>query len=161
LAYARANPQSRWKMPARWFRVDLPEKDPLVTVLMLDSNMPLMGEVEWDRQLSWMREELAKPRVARWVVCVAHHPLVSNGDHGDNGPLARNWGPIFNEGKVDFYLCGHDHDLQHLDIKGINPSMVMAGGGGASTRPMRNDKRGPFSKSAHGFADLEFTDRRA
>ena len=38
LAYARENPQSRWKFPAKWYRVEFPEKDPMVSVLMLDSD---------------------------------------------------------------------------------------------------------------------------
>ena len=159
--YSKAHSESRWKMPDRWFRVDLPENDPLVTVLMLDSNEPLLGEAEWERELMWLKTELAKPRAARWLICVAHHPLMSNGDHGDNGVLARQWKPLFNQAKVDFYICGHDHDLQHLIADGINPSMLLVGGGGATTRPIRNDKRGPFSKATNGFADLEFSDRRA
>jgi hypothetical protein len=36
-------------------------------------------------------------------------------------------------------------------------SFILVGGGGADVRPMRNDTRGPFSKSAHGFASLRFT----
>ena len=37
--------------------------------------------------------------------------------------------------------------------------VLLVGGGGATTRPMRVDtnKRGPFSAAAHGFADLSFT----
>jgi hypothetical protein len=159
--YSKAHPESRWRMPDRWFRVDVPENDPLVTILMLDSNAPLLGDADWERERLWIKTELGKPRVAKWVICVAHHPLVSNGDHGDNGALARDWAPLFNDAKVDFYICGHDHDLQHLITPGVKPSQLMVGGGGATTRPMRNDKRGPFSKALNGFADLEFTDRRA
>src|SRR5205823_2428284 len=120
LAYSKSNPDSRWKFPGRWYRVDLPAdrgdmgENPLVTVIMLDSDQPLLGDVEWDRELKWLTTELAKPRTARWLVCVAHHPLFSNGDHGDNGVLQRTWGKLFDQAKVDFYLCGHDHDIQHL-----------------------------------------------
>src|SRR5687767_845672 len=59
-AYAQANPQSRWKMPARWYRVDFPQEDPIVTVLMLDSNFSIMGEYAWNNQMKWLRAELAK-----------------------------------------------------------------------------------------------------
>ncbi len=159
--YTKVNPQSRWKMPSRWYRVDLPSDHPIVTVFMLDSNKPLMPEATWQAELTWLNTELAKPRKANWVMMCAHHPLFSNGDHGDNGVLQKEWGPLVQKYKVDFYLCGHDHDLQHLEVPGWNASFFLVGGGGATTRPMRVDKRGPFSESQMGFADFNFTPTRA
>jgi hypothetical protein len=159
LAYSRSNSTSRWKQPARWFRVELPnEKDPLVTILVLDSNKPLLGEVEWANELKWLKSELAKPRRSKWLLCVAHHPFLSNGDHGDNGPLAKAWAPLFDRAGVGFYICGHDHDVQHLESPDHKPSLLLVGGGGATTRPMRIDQRGPFSRAGNGFAHLTFTD---
>src|SRR5206468_10399127 len=58
---------------------------------------------------------------------------------------------------VDLYICGHDHDMQHLEIPGVQTSFILVGGAGATIRTMRVDKRGPFSKSAYGFADLNIT----
>jgi hypothetical protein len=160
--YTKQNPQSRWKLPSRWHRVDLPnEQHPILTVFMLDSNKPLMPEADWQAQLTWLNSELSKPRKAKWVMMCAHHPFFSNGDHGDNGVLQRDWGPLVKKYKVDFYLCGHDHDLQHLEMPGWNSSFLLVGGGGATTRPMRVDKRGPFSQSEMGFADFNFTPTRA
>jgi tartrate-resistant acid phosphatase type 5 len=161
-AYAQANPQSRWKMPARWYRVDLPSpEDPIVTVLMLDSNLTIMGEYGMAAEMKWLQTELAKPREAKWLIAVAHHPFVSNGDHGDTGPLARIWGPLFEQAKVDFYIAGHEHDLQHLQVEQFKATLLMVGGGGAGIRPMRNASRGPFSKSTYGFGHLTFTENEA
>jgi hypothetical protein len=161
LAYTQQNPQSRWKMPSRWYRVDLPAQHPLVTVFMLDSNKPLMSEADWNAQLTWLKSELSKPRKAPWLMMCAHHPLFSNGDHGDNGVLQSEWGPLVKQYNVNFYLCGHDHDLQHLEVPGWKASFLLVGGGGATTRPERVDKRGPFSVSENGFADFHFTPSRA
>src|SRR6185369_16800601 len=86
LAYARENPTSRWKIPRRWYRVDLPGERPLVSVLVLDSNQPYMTPTDWNRQEMWIEQELLKPRTG-WIIACAHHPLFSNGDHGDNGVL--------------------------------------------------------------------------
>jgi tartrate-resistant acid phosphatase type 5 len=159
-AYARSYPQSRWKFPDRWYRLDFPigAEKPLVTVLMLDSNKPLLGERDWNTELAWLKNELAKPRTATWLMCVAHHPMFSNGDHGDNGVLQNTWGPLFEKANVDIYLAGHDHDMQHLELPGKHTTYLMVGGGGAGTRAMRVDKRGPFSRAQHGFGDLQFTD---
>jgi hypothetical protein len=156
--YARQHPESRWKMRGKWYRLDFPsERSPLVTVLMLDSNVPSLTPDEWQEENAWLRWQLSKPRKARWLVCCAHHPLFSNGDHGDNGVLQREWGSLFLQHCVDAYVCGHDHDLQHLEVPGWRETFVLVGGGGASTRPMRIDRRGAFSAATNGFAHLTFT----
>lgn len=161
MEYARQNPQSRWKLPAKWYRLDFPSAErPLVTVLVLDSYKTALGEAAWAEQMAWLDSELARPRESEWLVAVAHHPLFSNGDHGDNGVMQRELGPRFERHGVDLYIAGHEHDLQHLEMPGYPTSLMLVGGGGASTRPMRLDQRGPFSRSAHGFADLHFTPDR-
>jgi tartrate-resistant acid phosphatase type 5 len=161
MAYTRERPESRWKMPARWYRLDLPAADPFVTVLMLDSNKPLMPPREWADQKAWMDEQLAAVPQERWTICCSHHPLFTNGAHGDNGPLQIEWAPIFDKYHVDLVIAGHDHDLQHLEIPGHTGSFLLVGGGGANTRDMLKDNRGPFSKSIMGFAHLRLTPEKA
>lgn len=156
LAYAKAHPESRWKLPARWYKVNFPPENPQVTIFMLDSDKDAMGKSMWDEQKSWLDEELAKPR-GTWTLCCAHHPLFSNGGHGDNGVLQNEWGRLFVKYNVDFYICGHDHDLQHLQIPNWFTSFLLVGGGGADTKLMRHDDRGPLSRLTHGFANLTFT----
>jgi tartrate-resistant acid phosphatase type 5 len=167
LAYASSG-KTRFTMPRNYYRIDLPdEKHPDVTLLMLDSNKPLMGESAWAEEESWLETQLKEVSGKHWVVTVAHHPLYSNGNHGDVGPLQATWGTLFSKYKVDLVIAGHDHDLQHLEVPFVDaatgktadsfPSYLLVGGGGASTRAMRRDNRGPFSKRSLGFAALEFT----
>ncbi len=155
LAYSRAHPESRFKLPARWYKVNFPAENPQVTVFMLDSDRDLMGKDLWAEELKWIDAELAKPR-AKWTLCCAHHPLFSNGGHGDNGVLQNEWGRLFVKYNVDFYICGHDHDLQHLQIPNWFTSFLLVGGGGADVKLMRHDDRGPLSRLTHGFANLTF-----
>jgi tartrate-resistant acid phosphatase type 5 len=161
LKYAQVHPESRWKMPARWYRIDFPEPNPLVTVLMLDSNQPNLSAEQWAEQIHWLETELAKPRKSAWIICCAHHPLFSNGAAADNGILQRDWGALFQKYHVDFYLCGHEHNLQHLEIPKWEPSFVLAGGGGAHAHPMLRNNRGPFSRSIYGFVHFELTPDKA
>ncbi len=161
LAYAAKHPESRWKMPARYYRVDLPDAEhPLVTALVLDSNKPQMKPEEWLAEMDWIDKQLADRRGAKWTIACAHHPLFSNGAHGDNGVMQTHWGPLFKKYSLDFYICGHDHDLQHLQIPGWDTSFMLTGGGGRRPTKMRRDLRGPFSKSINGFAHLEMTPER-
>ncbi len=161
LDYSKAHPESRWKFPARWYRVNIPSDKPVVTLLMLDSTKDKFTAADWASQIQWMDKELSNVTAGVWTVCVAHHPLFSNGKHGDNGVIQTDWGPILQKHHVDFYVCGHDHDIQHLEIPGWSESFVLVGGGGAGTRQMLKDERGPFSKQSYGFGDLQFTPEKA
>jgi tartrate-resistant acid phosphatase type 5 len=160
MKYATIHPESRWKFPAKWYRLDLPAGHPLLTILMLDSNKDndkaaSLTPVEWNDELKWMNQQLSGPR-AEWTMCCAHHTVYSNGAHGDNGVLVTQWGSLFEKYKVDFYLCGHDHSLQHLEPGGLFTSYVVSGGGGAKRKAMLRDNCGPFSKSVTGFAVMSF-----
>jgi hypothetical protein len=161
-AYSRENPTSRWKLPANWYRLDFPSKEnPVVSVLMLNSNKPRLNDAEWAEQLAFIDRELARRNGATWMLACCHHPLFSNGSHGDNGVLQVQWGPLFKKHKLDFFIAGHDHDIQHLQIPEYETAFLLVGGGGATTRPMRRDNRGPFSQAVTGFTHLRFTPTEA
>ncbi|HUI06814.1 MAG TPA: metallophosphoesterase [Verrucomicrobiae bacterium] len=154
LDYGRAYPNSRWKMPAKWYRLDLPGDQPLVTVLMLDSMVE--GE-DWTAQLKWMEQELAKTNRAPWTICCAHFPLYSSGHHGDTPKLLGDWGPMFEKDRVAFYVCGHDHDLEHLEIREKHTSFLVSGGGGMPLYSIERSDRGPFARALHGFVHIKLT----
>jgi tartrate-resistant acid phosphatase type 5 len=161
LAYANAHPGTRWNLPAKWYRLELgPASKPLVTVLALDSNyhnkkVSLTPE-EREKQLAWLNAELDKPRATPWLVVTGHHPLYSDGMHGDDKALIKDWDALFRKHKVHFYFCGHDHDLQHLEFEDHSTSFVITGGGGAKIREPKL-KRGKFAKGVYGFTHLEVT----
>jgi len=154
-AYAREHPQSRFKLQARWYRCDIPEGSPLVTLLMLDSNKDSLTELQWSQQIAFIKKQLESPR-APWTICCAHHPMFSNGFFFSNPILQRDWGQLFEQHKVDFYLAGHEHNLQHLEIPGWKQSFLIAGGGGAHSHPLFRDDRG-FSRQVFGFLHMAIT----
>lgn len=169
LAYSQ-KPGVRWKMPVKWYRFDVgPKEKPLVTFICLDSNLPAvsggpdkktkkprnsMTAAEEKEQLEWLKAELKKPR-APFTIAVGHHPLYSNGSHGDTKALIDQWEPLFQEHKVHAYLCGHDHDLQHLEMKGLFTTHLLSGGGGAKTRKPPSERKMPFTQDIHGFTHLQ------
>ncbi len=159
LEYAEAHPGTRWMMPSKWYRVDWPVKDPIVTCLILDSNYKngylYLTSEEKAKQLKWLKAELAKPRTAPWMICMAHHPIYSNGMHGDNNALIKEWLPLLEQNNVAFYFSGHDHDLQHLEFEGSKTSFVISGGGGAHITNLKKPGRSHFSQSVNGFTHLQ------
>jgi tartrate-resistant acid phosphatase type 5 len=167
LDYARLG-KSRWTMPARWYRFEFPKKNPLVTFLALDSNMPNANAHEPDftltveqksEQLKWLERQLRHPRTTPFLAVMAHHPVYSDGPHGDHKTLIHDWDPLFRKHKVDFYLAGHDHDLQHLEFEGHPTSFFMSGGGGAALYDFTVDplQRGPYGQKVYGFSHLSVT----
>jgi hypothetical protein len=166
MKYAAAHPTGRWKQPARWYRLDLPAGKPLVTILMIDSDKENTGKqasltpVEWKLEKTWIEAQLAGPR-APWTMACAHHTIYSDGAHGDNGVLQQEWGTLFEKYHVDFYQCGHDHCLQHIEVPGKFTSFVVSGGGGAKVYPLLRDDHGPFFRSVTGFVTMHFTPDKA
>lgn len=156
LGYAAENPSSRFKMPARWYRLDFPEQNPIVTVLLLDSNKSVLPAKLWAEQMEWFKAQLAQPRKSKWLIVGAHHPLYSNGPHGDGLTIQKEWKDLLAQGKVDIYVCGHDHSLQHIQMPGQTTSFVVAGGGGRGRTDMYKEGRG-FSRKLYGFTDLHAT----
>lgn len=108
-----------------------------------------------ETQLKWLDEELSRSR-ARWKIVYGHEPIYSHGRYGDTPGFARMLMPIL-KNRANVYLAGHEHDLQHLRPEdGVH--FVIAGGGGASIRPVNPGPRTLFAKSSFGFAVFDCTE---
>jgi tartrate-resistant acid phosphatase type 5 len=167
LEYARSS-HTRWTMPARWYRFELPARQPLISFLALDSNVPhdnreifrgrdfTLTPQQHAEQLAWLKTELTRPRTTPYLVAMAHHPVYSDGPHGDHARLIRDWDPLFRKYNVNVYLAGHDHDMQHLEFEGHPTSFFLSGGGGADLYNLTIDpsKRGPYAQKIYGFSHL-------
>ena len=173
LEYARIG-KTRWTMPARWYRFEFPAKDPLMTVIALDSNMPFadgsssrgrdftLTQQQQADQLAWLTMELKRPLTTPFLVVMGHHPVYSDGKHGDHPVLVRDWDPLFREHGVHLYLAGHDHDMQHLEFEHHPTSFFLSGGGGADLYDLKIDpsKRGPYAQKVYGFSHLSVTPKQ-
>jgi hypothetical protein len=105
-----------------------------------------------EAQLIWLKEELARS-TAKWKVAYGHHHVYS-ATRGDNAALIGRLLPVLQAGGVDLYICGHDHNLQHVRPEG-GVHFFVAGGGGAGTYELKDYERTIFKAQAHGFASLE------
>lgn len=103
-----------------------------------------------DNTLEWLRCELQNSR-AKWKVLYGHWPL--------NGPKAldeytslRLQGVIRN--KVQLYLSGHWHTLQHTKpVNGVEQFII--GGGGAGLQAGNQVMDTLFASENHGFGVIE------
>ncbi len=159
LDYAAQNPSSRWKMPAKWYSVELPDpSNPLVRVIMLDSSY-FLGALTPQEKLDQQRfldAELAKKTAAPWTWMVTHYPMFNNGRNHEVPAIIKRWGPTLVEHQIPFYLCGHDHDLQHIQVEGYPTSFIVSGGGGGSLYQKKGTRPG-FYASVFGFNHIHAT----
>ncbi len=115
-----------------------------VHVFALDSNLQMYGL--GDDQVKKFGPLVSNSQ-ATWKIGVAHHPLYSNGPHGNAGtyeglpgiPIASGEGvkksveAVFCN-KIDMYLSGHDHTSQWMVQKaGCSMELVVAGAGATTT----------------------------
>lgn len=152
LEYALSH--DRWKMPARYysFSAGISPGDS-IDFFALDTEM-LLDETseEAKAQLIWLDAEL-KNSTAIWKVVFGHHPVRSNGDHGDTGELVALLKPILEANNVTAYFCGHDHHLEL--IKPENGVHYIVSGAGGKRRDVTWRKNTKFASTNFGFVSVE------
>lgn len=158
--YSQIN--ERWHLPARYYFIDKKiDAQSSVRFIFLDTNpfiklyherddfkKNLMGQ-DIQKQLKWFEETLAKSN-AQWNIVVGHHPIYSSGPKYGNTPeLIKHVKPILEKYSVQVYLCGHEHNLQHLNPdKNIH---YFVSGTGTKYRKDGSNKGALFAKGIFGF----------
>lgn len=107
-------------------------------------------------ELAWLEEALEKS-TATWKIVYGHHPVYTNGDHGEQigfiPEIKDRLLPVLRK-RADVYMAGHDHDLQALKPDG-GVWFFVSGGGGQDTRPLLTSACRQWARSMHGFTVLE------
>ncbi|MDO9338065.1 MAG: hypothetical protein EON95_15785 [Caulobacteraceae bacterium] len=84
-----------------------------------------------------------------------HHTIYSGSPtHGDNPALIARLAPILEARGVTAYVCGHDHDLQHIRVGAVD--YICAGAGSESRKTGRRDGT-LFAAAYPGFAVFSTT----
>ncbi len=161
--YGARNPQ--WVMPSAYHHFTLGPVD----FYDLDTTAIFWG-LDGD-QRQWLPGRLAAA-TRSWKIAFGHHPYLSNGPHGNAGAYEDlSFVPVVNGraikefvesqlcGKVDVYLCGHDHSLQ--DLGRVCGTEFIVSGAGAKTTELENRNAvpwmgaGPDGKGVPGFVLVE------
>ena len=179
--YARKKnrPSEKWQMPARYYQVQFPQvseiNNKLLDIYGLDST-PLTSlhdpSSEFNlkkvskKQGGWFSSKV-KQSLSHWRIAFAHHPYLSNGEHGNAGKydnanligggyvVKRIAGVYFKDfletyvcGEVDLFISGHDHTLQ--DLKLLNQcgkTEFIVSGAAASATTLSNNKNPKYWQS--------------
>lgn len=172
----RGNPQAvidyshisgRWNMPAPYYtkvlesdgitlRLVMIDTAPLINKYRRDSeDYPQAGKMDDVRQLAWIDSVLTAAH-EDWVIVVGHHPIYADTDKSDSErlDLQKRLDPILRRHKnVDFYICGHIHNFQHIRRPDASFDYVVNTSGSLS-RPVHKIEGTQFCSDVTGFSVL-------
>lgn len=139
-----SNISRRWNMPDRYYSktFELEDGEKLLLVVM-DTN-PFIESYQEDPekygdlhkqnttdQMKWLTETLdTKDSSVKWKMVVGHHPLYSGGKRKtdeDTLGFEKKFADLFDQLKVDAYICGHEHDLQIIRPEGRYTTQFLSG----------------------------------
>ena len=108
-------------------------------------------EQSWELQLKEVEARLASSS-AVWKIMVGHHPPRSNGAHGNNTEIMQHLEPLMVRYEVAAYFAGHDHNLEHLQLKENGLNIFVSGGGSDCDRGFDTDIDSKYQYPNQGFA---------
>ncbi len=150
LAYAKTS--KKWKQPAAWYTFSQGVAD----FYVFDTGKEEEGSIPAE-QLAWFTEQTsgapAQAGAAPWRVAYGHHPIHSSGLHGDGPEMMKVVEPALGKAAVDFWLCGHDHNLEVLD-DGQPPVEIVSGAGGDVRKVHPAQPTSKYLASSNGFGYL-------
>lgn len=66
-------------------------------------------------QIAWIDATL-KASTADFLIVAGHYPVFSIAEHGPTSSLQPSSFPYLRDNRVSAYLCGHEHNEQHIDV---------------------------------------------
>ena len=161
-----AGTSTRWRMPSRYYKVAGSELGaPHLDLFVIDTS-PLVHKYRDNVhsviaenvmsqdvavQLRWLDERLGQSTAA-WKLVIGHHTIYSGGSgHGDTPETLQLVEPILRKHRVQAYINGHDHDLQHIRRGGVD---YVCCGAGSEVRPVQPVEGTLFCKARSGFAAM-------
>ncbi|CAK7326858.1 unnamed protein product [Dovyalis caffra] len=132
-------------------------------------NEPKDHEYDWSgitprkRYLSNLLKDLdlaLKESAAKWKIVIGHHTIKSAGIHGVTLELNLQLLPILQANKVDLYINGHDHCLEHISSSDSPLQFLTSGGGSKAWRggvSWWNPKEMKFYYDGQGFMSVQIT----
>jgi predicted MPP superfamily phosphohydrolase len=165
----------RWNMPAKYYSKEinlgkgkgdedeakntglkLKKGKEKALLVMIDTDpflhQAMAGYVQ--RQMQWLNETLSKASEdVKWKIVIGHHPFYTVGpriENYDTLTMRQALTKTFEDHKVDVYLSGHEHSLQHLKSEGYTHQFI-SGAGSELTKVTAGISYSRFQASEHGF----------
>lgn len=152
----------RWRMPGYYYEITYRLCDGSTLQLLFLDTTPLVSDyrsggcyenpnveaADADAQLAWLEATL-RQSAPRHRIAIGHHPIASASPfHGNCPDLENQLLPLFQRHGVGTYLCGHEHDMQHLVSDGVHHVVC---GAAAEVRESGRDSRTLYAAALPGF----------
>ncbi|XP_040374762.1 purple acid phosphatase 4 [Rosa chinensis] len=104
---------------------------------------------------------------AKWKIVIGHHTIRSAGHHGNTTDLVTHLLPVLKANKIDFYINGHDHCLQHISDPDSYCSKIEFFTSGGGSKAWRGDikwwdpRELKLYYDGQGFMSVQMTKTRA
>lgn len=127
---------NRWTLPSKYYNIVKVIEGKIIEIVALDTVglCPLtsgflltpniikkqnINNDEKNKQIKWLKNTLKNSK-ADWLIVLGHYNLFSAGYRNINKELLIILKPLLEKYNVDLYLCGHCHNLQHLECDNVN-----------------------------------------
>ena len=181
LRYAKLS--RRWDMPDRYYakeinlikgedkedgpvKAEKKEKAKAKALLVFMDTDPFLHESKADyvtKQMAWLNDTLKKADAdIKWKIVVGHHPFYTVGPritNYDTLTMRKALADTFEQNKVDIYLSGHEHSLQHLQPGGYTHQFI-SGAGSELTSVTAGISYSRFQASENGFMYFSLDSKR-
>jgi hypothetical protein len=164
--YALKN--SRWKMPARYYSVKKAVAPGVTAEFIILDTSPFVvqyyGEADKRRALAtadtvaqrkWLDSTL-KASTAQWKFIVGHQHVYTGGERETQPELEALLVGRMKQYGVAAYICGHEHDLEHLVPAGSTTHYFVSGAG-SEARKVRGREGSRFKGASPGFMAMSLT----
>ena len=151
----------RWNAPARYFTVTQKMKtnensclfvfiDTTPLVSYYRKKYPEAGKQDVAAQIEWIETTLSSTS-AKWKFVIGHHPVHAEDKNHDETQIIdmqTQVGVLLEKYEVDFYICGHTHNFQYINLKGVN---YVVNSSASSSRPVSEIEGMLFCNNDPGF----------
>lgn len=155
----------RWVMPARYYTmVKEVSKNTSVRLIFIDTT-PLIEKYRSEKdeypdackqddkmQLQFIDSVLSVNKET-WTIVIGHHPVYAQTKKEDSerADMQAKLDPILRKYKVDYYVCGHIHNFQHIK-KPDSPVNYIVNSSGSGARKVAATEGTQFCSDKSGFS---------
>lgn len=126
--------EKRWYLPWLWYNHTLSSPAGDLDLIVTDTQAARKGLNDHRTMYKWFEDTVKwSSSKNNMQIIVGHHPCYSAGNYYlGSSTCHKNYEPVMRNYNSEFYLSGHDHNMQHISYKnGRGPEYLIIGGGGA------------------------------
>lgn len=155
-----SNISRRWIMPSRYYTLEKEVDDSTSLRLLFIDTSPLIDKYRADSitypdarkqdmqaQLQFIDSVLTVADET-WTIVIGHHPVYAytTKNESERLDLQQRLDPILRKHKVDFYINGHIHNFQHIQVEN-SPVAYLTNSSASLSRPVATDEQAAGTKT--------------